>query len=89
MRVHLRLYGDVQGVGFRVFALRAARSLKLAGYVRNCADGSVEVEAEGAPADLASFRETMEAGPAYAAVRGVEEIEPGEALLVEPFEIRR
>lgn len=44
--------GDVQGVGFRAKAKRIADGLKLKGYARNLADGSVEVCAQGAIADL-------------------------------------
>lgn len=46
---HVRvLYsGTVQGVGFRRRALRCADGLGLAGFVRNLADGRVELVAEG------------------------------------------
>lgn len=46
--------GQVQGVGFRPFAYRLARSLDLAGWVRNGA-GQVIIHVEGAPADLLRF----------------------------------
>jgi acylphosphatase len=39
--------GNVQGVGFRFTACRAARSYDVTGYVRNLPDGSVEVMVEG------------------------------------------
>ena len=39
--------GRVQGVGYRAFATRVARSLHLAGGATNLDDGSVEVIAEG------------------------------------------
>lgn len=39
--------GRVQGVGFRYTAASAARTCRVNGYVRNCADGTVELLAEG------------------------------------------
>jgi acylphosphatase len=39
--------GNVQGVGFRFTACRAARNYDVTGYVRNLPDGSVEVLVEG------------------------------------------
>ncbi len=46
-RVHLKIHGRVQGVYFRASALAQAQKLALAGWVRNCPDGSVEMLAEG------------------------------------------
>lgn len=45
------LSGRVQGVGFRAWTERSARSLGLSGWVRNRHDGSVEAVFAG-PADL-------------------------------------
>ncbi|WP_129409562.1 acylphosphatase [Marinitoga lauensis] len=42
-----RIYGRVQGVGFRWFVNKIAESLGLNGYVMNMPDGSVEIWAEG------------------------------------------
>jgi acylphosphatase len=39
--------GRVQGVGFRYTAASAARTYRINGYVRNCADGTVELLAAG------------------------------------------
>ena len=41
--------GRVQGVGYRYFALDAARRENLHGYVTNNDDGTVEAVAEGEP----------------------------------------
>ena len=46
-RVHMIVTGVVQGVGFRMYAQRQARSLGLHGYVRNLPGGQVEMVAEG------------------------------------------
>jgi len=46
-QVRLRIYGLVQGVGFRYFVRRQAMNLGLAGYAKNMPDGSVEVVLEG------------------------------------------
>lgn len=55
--------GRVQGVGYRVFALREAGSLGLDGFVANLPDGSVRVVAEGPRADLEALLARLEAGP--------------------------
>jgi acylphosphatase len=47
--------GRVQGVGFRYATLQVAKEFEVAGHVRNLTDGRVEVEVEGAPAEVAAF----------------------------------
>jgi len=66
--------GDVQGVGFRFFAQRAAAKHQVLGYVRNCADGTVEALAEGQPSNVDEFRNDLVTGPQWARVEQVEEI---------------
>ena len=46
-RARVRVAGVVQGVYFRAEARDRARSLGIAGWVRNAADGSVEATFEG------------------------------------------
>ena len=89
-RLHLILYGSVQGVGFRYFAQRAARAAGVrAGWVRNRPDGAVELEAEAESAALARFREHITRGPPHARVDRVTEETPGTAELPSPFSIVR
>ena len=47
IRKHLRITGKVQGVFYRAWFADQARSLGLEGWVRNRADGSVEVIVQG------------------------------------------
>jgi acylphosphatase len=65
--------GIVQGVGYRYFVERAARYLKLAGYVRNLRDGRVEAYAIGPLAALDSLRQSLAGGPEGSSVTGVDE----------------
>ena len=48
--------GEVQGVGYRFFAQRAAARHQVLGHVRNCVDGSVEVIAEGSANEVEEFK---------------------------------
>ncbi len=66
--------GGVQGVGYRFFAQRAAAKHQVVGYVRNEADGSVEVLAEGPTSNMEAFKNELAAGPQWARVEQVEEI---------------
>lgn len=71
-RVHLWIRGDVQGVGFRQHTRAQASALGLTGWVRNLADGRVEVLAEGEEEGLRALVEWCQRGPAMAEVTGVE-----------------
>lgn len=89
MRVHVVVRGRVQGVGFRWFVQQSASSLDLAGWVRNTADGSVEVEAEGNPSEVQRLRALLGDGPSGARVESVEEVAVGSEQLERPFRIKR
>ena len=71
-RVHIIVRGVVQGVGFRIYTQREAERLGLRGYVRNRADGSVEIAAEGDPAAVDRLIEWAKLGPSAAAVEQLE-----------------
>jgi acylphosphatase len=70
-----RVRGRVQGVGFRYFVEHSAQTLGIRGWVRNVDDGSVEVYAVGAAAQLSDLAGLLWQGPRWAEVRGVEEME--------------
>ena len=71
-RLYARVYGYVQGVGYRAFAQAEAQRLGLCGYVRNCADGTVEVVAEGEENALQLFLHALRRGPTGARVQRVD-----------------
>ena len=59
LRYFLRWTGQVQGVGFRFTNANLAQARMLTGWVRNMEDGSVEMEIQGAPANLLSQLEAL------------------------------
>lgn len=61
----------MQGVFYRAFAAREANRLGLVGVVRNLPDGTVEVIAEGTPAQLDLFIGLLRKGPPAANVGDV------------------
>jgi acylphosphatase len=63
--------GRVQGVGFRWFAQRAAQKLGLKGYVRNLANGDVEVVAVGERETLEALVAQLRRGPGFSYVTDV------------------
>lgn len=63
--LHILVFGRVQGVGFRSWAAREASRLGIGGWVRNLADGSVEVLAEGKPDCLDRFCDSLQNGNGY------------------------
>ncbi len=67
-----RVWGRVQGVGYRHFVWRRATELGLAGWVRNRADGSVELVAAGDPERLSELQRLLEEGPRFARVDRIE-----------------
>lgn len=73
-----RIFGNVQGVGYRITAKRKAEELGIAGFVRNDLDGSVYIEAEGEEDVLQRFIDWCEQGSKSAAVKNlvVERCEP-------------
>lgn len=71
-RARVRVHGRVQGVFFRTETRDRARSLGLAGWVRNRPDGSVEAVFEGEPDRVESMVDWSRRGPPGASVDGVD-----------------
>ena len=65
--------GRVQGVGYRYFAQAVAERLGVTGFVRNLANGEVEVHAEAEEATLQTFKHELKRGPRMAHVADIAE----------------
>jgi len=78
----------VQGVGFRYFALDAARRDGLHGYVTNNDDGTVEAVAEGEAEAVERFERALRRGPSHSRVERVMVDEMQPEMKTTGFEIR-
>lgn len=72
MAQQLLISGKVQRVGYRDWAVRRAQALGITGWVRNLADGRVEIVAMGEDEAVAEMVEAARAGPPMAEVRDVQ-----------------
>jgi len=72
IHLNIKIFGKVQGVGFRYSARVKAGKLGIAGFVRNELDGSVYIEAEGDERVLKQFLEWCEHGFDFAEVAKIE-----------------
>lgn len=72
MTKKIKVFGLVQGVGFRYFIYRHATELGVKGYVRNCSDGSVEIVAQGDNDILEKLIYYAKTGPRYSEVERIE-----------------
>jgi acylphosphatase len=80
-RIRVRAHGRVQGVFFRDSVRREAARRGVAGWARNCADGTAEAVFEGPAEDVAAMVDFVRRGPGHAEVSNVEESrEPVEGL---------
>ena len=71
-RVRIVVRGRVHGVGFRACTQATATQLGVTGYVRNRPDGTAEIEAEGARANLDRLIAWCRTGPSMARVDSLE-----------------
>src|ERR1700743_3547401 len=70
--LRLRVEGFVQVVGYRNFAINEATKLGLDGWVRNRADGTVEILVSGTTKAVEAFVAASMRGPAGSTVKNVE-----------------
>jgi acylphosphatase len=81
IRNRVVVHGDVQGVGFRYSAARAAQQRGVVGWIRNRGDGTVEAVFEGEPDAVEAIVRLCKEGPRGATVEHVDVFEePPEGL---------
>ncbi|HVO33567.1 MAG TPA: acylphosphatase [Elusimicrobiota bacterium] len=68
---HVVIVGRVQGVGYRYFAVDAAREAGVRGWVRNCPNGDVECDVEGEAQRIDQWIGRLRQGPPLARVQSV------------------
>lgn len=71
VRYYMIVSGRVQGVGFRYFVLMEATKLGLTGFVRNCDNGYVEIEAQGEEGQLMKFNSRLNRGNGFSRVENI------------------
>lgn len=87
--LHVVISGLVQGVGFRYFTMRNARTLGIRGWVRNLPSGEVEVLAQGEDdAVLEDFVRELRNGPGAAHVRSLQREWTEEEQMYNSFDMR-
>jgi len=86
--VFAKVFGRVQGVGFRAFVRQNARKLRITGWVKNCEDGSVELEALGEEKNLLLLMEILEKDSGFARVERVEKNFSSKRNLMDEFSIK-
>ena len=88
--VRWEVTGRVQGVGFRWFVRQQARRWGVRGWVRNRADGSVEIAAAGPAEALEGLLAAVHRGPPGAEVAGTKVLPGDDDMdLPDPFSILR
>jgi len=86
---HVIISGKVQGVYYRASTAKKAQALEVVGWVKNRADGSVEMLAQGQPENLERLLSWCEKGPMLAKVSNVQcEVAQVDANMAQ-FEVMR
>jgi len=85
--VKVKVFGFVQGIGYRSWTKRKAEELGLKGWVKNLEDGTVESYLEGEEHSLNLMIELMKKGPRFARVEKIEVKSENQVKGYENFQI--
>jgi acylphosphatase len=81
-------HGRVQGVGFRQSIKHIMMGFDAAGYVRNMADGTVELWIQGEEAELAAVENEIQESHLAGFIQKVERTDTAPDISVKGFQIR-
>ncbi len=71
-RAHIKVYGEVQGIGYRYFAKRLASQYEILGWVKNNIDGTVELDIEGEKNNIEEYIRKLKTEHPWATVTNIE-----------------
>ena len=80
--------GNVQGVGFRWSVRHAAKGFDVTGWVRNLADGRVELQVTGEDEEVRAFLDRVAKGELHSLIRNQTENRLEKPVTARGFEIR-
>ncbi|HLD18650.1 MAG TPA: acylphosphatase [Candidatus Nanoarchaeia archaeon] len=86
--VKLRIYGKVQGVGFRYHAAHQAAKYDVKGYAKNMIDKSIEIVGQSSSkSKLEQFIRECRRGPLLSKIEKVEQEELSDSEVYDDFEL--
>jgi acylphosphatase len=80
--------GHVQGVGFRFSVRHIAKGFDVTGWVRNLADGRVELQVSGDEKEVRAFLDEVAQGELHSLIRKQTDNKLNEPITARGFEIR-
>jgi acylphosphatase len=80
--------GNVQGVGFRWSVRHAAKGFDVTGWVRNLADGRVELQVTGEEKEVRAFLDGLAQGELHSLIHKQTENKLDKPVSARGFEIR-
>lgn len=75
VQYEIKISGKVQGIGFRNYAQKQARTLNLKGWVKNTIDGGVLVMVQGEKEAIDTLTDFLWIGPPHSQVTSAFKIE--------------
>ena len=88
-KIIIKIYGKVQGIGYRWFIYEIAQKYSLCGWVQNMDDGSVECGVKGLGDDINKFIDEIKKNYIPAVIENIETVKAEDMEFPENFIIRR